>query len=221
VPISTILFDAGGTIVFPSFARIARELAAEGLAADPAALARVDAEVRFEIDRPEIIAATTDGSRFRRYLDALVEKVGLARVPDAAFARLDAYHNTHNLWEDVPPDVPVALEALHGRFRLGVVSNANGTVRAKLARVNLARFFETVVDSHEEGIEKPDPRIFQVALGRMGVAAGETAYVGDIFHVDVVGAIAAGLKPFLLDPMGLHAGRPVQRIRALAELAAA
>jgi putative hydrolase of the HAD superfamily len=87
--------------------------------------------------------------------------------------------------------------------------------------VNLARFFETVVDSHEEGIEKPDPRIFQVALGRMGVAAGETAYVGDMFHVDVVGAIAAGLKPFLLDPTGLHAGRAVQRIRALAELAAA
>ena len=66
--------------------------------------------------------------------------------------------------------MPAALEPLRGRFRLGVVSNANGTVRAKLARVNLARFFETIVDSHEEGIEKPDPRLFQIALARMGVA---------------------------------------------------
>jgi putative hydrolase of the HAD superfamily len=216
-----MLFDVGGTIVFPSFARIARELAADGLAADPAALARADAQVRFELDRPEIIAATTDGSRFRRYLDALARKVGLDGVPDDAFARLDGYHRAHNLWEDVPPDVPAALETLRARFRLGVVSNANGTVRAKLRRVNLARFFEIIVDSHEEGIEKPDPRLFEIALGRMGSLAGETAYVGDLFHVDIVGAAAAGLKPFLLDPAGLHAGRAVERIRALGELAAA
>jgi putative hydrolase of the HAD superfamily len=221
VPITTILFDAGGTIVFPSFRRIADELGAGGLAADPADLARADAEVRFELDRPEVIAATTDGSRFRRYLDGLARKVGLDRVPDPVFARLEAYHNSHNLWEDVPPDVPAALASLRGRFRLGVVSNANGTVRAKLARVNLAAFFETVVDSHEEGVEKPDPRIFAVALARLGVRSTETAYVGDLFHVDVVGARAAGLKPFLLDPAGLHAGRAVDRIRALAELAAA
>ena len=219
--ITTILFDAGGTLVFPSFERIARELAADGLHTDPTALARADAHVRFGIDRPEIIAATTDDSRFRRYLDALVREVGINHLPDEVFARLDAYHRAHNLWEDVPPDVPAALEALRGRFRLGVVSNANGTVRAKLARLNLARFFETIVDSHEEGVEKPDPRIFHVALARMGIEARETAYVGDLFHVDVVGAHAAGLKAFLLDPLDLYAGRAVARIRALGELAAA
>ena len=55
----------------------------------------------------------------------------------------------------------------------------------------------------------------------MGVAAAETAYVGDLFHVDVVGAAAAGLTPYLLDPFDLHAARTVARIRALDELAAA
>jgi len=87
--ITTILFDAGGTLVFPSFGRIARELGAEGAAADPAALARADAGVRFEIDRPEVIAATSDGSRFRRYLDTLAGAAGLPRMPAAAFERLD------------------------------------------------------------------------------------------------------------------------------------
>jgi putative hydrolase of the HAD superfamily len=218
VPITTILFDAGGTLVFPSFERIARELAADGVAADPMALARADAIVRFGIDRPEIIAATTDDSRFRRYLDALVRQVGIERLPDPVFARLDAYHRAHNLWEDVPPDVPAALEILRGRFRLGVVSNANGTVRAKLVRLNLAPFFETIIDSHEEGIEKPDPRLFHVALARMGVQAHETAYVGDLYHVDIVGAVAAGLRPVLLDPLDLHKERTVDRIRELSEL---
>jgi putative hydrolase of the HAD superfamily len=218
--ITTILFDAGGTLVFPSFARIARELGAEGVVADPAALARADARVRFEIDRPEVIAATTDGGRFRRYLDALAGAAGLTRMPDPAFERLDAYHRLHNLWEDVPAEVPAALDRLSGRVRMGVVSNANGTVRAKLARVGLARYFELVIDSHEVGIEKPDPRIFALALERMGVSPAEAAYVGDLYHVDVVGAAAAGLGAFLLDPFDLYEGSPVTRIRSLAELPA-
>ena len=220
VPITTILFDAGGTLVFPSFDRIARELAAHGVVADPAALARADARVRFEIDRPDVIAATTDGGRLRRYFDALAGAAGLARMPEPVFERLDAYHRIHNLWEDVPPDVPAALERLRGRVRMGVISNANGTVRAKLARVGLAGYFELVVDSHEEGIEKPDPRIFALALARMGVPAAEAAYVGDLYHVDVVGAAAAGLDAYLLDPFDLHRGSPAPRIRSLAELPA-
>jgi putative hydrolase of the HAD superfamily len=219
--VKTILFDAGGTLVFPSFSRIAAELAADGIAADASALQRADARVRFEMDRAEVIAATTDGSRFRRYLDALARAAGPERVPDATFARLDEYHRQHNLWEDVPADVPAALAHLRTRYRMGVVSNANGTVRAKLERVGLAGFFETIVDSHEEGVEKPDPRLFAVALGRMGVAAADTAYVGDLYHVDVVGASAAGLTPFLLDPFDLYGHLPVSRVRALAELGAA
>ena len=218
--ITTILFDAGGTLVFPSFGRIARELAAEGAPADPAALARADARVRFELDRPEVIAATTDGSRFRRYLDALAGAAGLPRMPDPVFARLDSYHRVHNLWEDVPAEVPAALDRLRGRVRMAVVSNANGTVRAKLARVGLAGYFELIVDSHEVGIEKPDPRIFALALERMGVAPAEAAYVGDLYHVDVVGAVAAGLSAFLLDPFDLHQRSSVTRIRSLAELPA-
>jgi putative hydrolase of the HAD superfamily len=218
VPITTILFDAGGTLVFPGFDRIARELAAHGVLADPTALARADARVRFELDRPDVIAATNDGGRFRLYLDALAGASGLRRMPEPVFARLDAYHRVHNLWEDVPPDVPAALERLRGRVRMGVVSNANGTVRAKLARVGLAGYFELVVDSHEEGIEKPDPRIFALALARMGVSAAEAAYVGDLYHVDVVGAAAAGLSAYLLDPFDLYRGSPVPRVRSLAEL---
>jgi putative hydrolase of the HAD superfamily len=218
---TTILFDVGGTLAFPSFARIAAALADAGHPAAAAELARADAEVRFAMDRPEVIGATTDQQRFRRYLEALGRAAGVDPLPDRVFEALDAYHRVHNLWEEIPPDVPGALERLGSGFRLGVVSNANGTVRAKLGRVGLARFFEVIVDSHDEGVEKPDPRIFQLALRRMGVEPAEAAYVGDLYHVDVVGAQAAGLRPFLLDPFGLHAARAVARVRALDELAVA
>jgi putative hydrolase of the HAD superfamily len=218
VPITTILFDAGGTLVFPNFRRIADEMGAHGLVADAAALAGADARVRFELDRPDVIASTTDYGRFRRYFDALAGEAGLERLPDPVFHSLDHYHRVHNLWEDVRSDVPAALDRLRGRVRMGVISNANGTVRAKLERVGLAGYFELIVDSHEEGIEKPDPRIFARTLERMGVRPSEAAYVGDLYHVDVVGAAAAGLAPFLLDPFDLYGSAPVPRIRSLGEL---
>ncbi len=221
--ITTLLLDAGGTLVFPNFRRIADEFAKDGVNVDAAALARADAQVRFRIDNPDIIrriATENDETRWYRYIENLLRHCGAPDVPAAVVARLKEYHDTQNLWEDVPPDVPAALDALARRFRLGVVSNADGTVRAKFERLGLAGRFETIVDSHEEDIEKPDPRIFRVALRRMKVGASETAYVGDLYHVDVVGARAAGLHAVLLDPLGLHADKPCPRVASLADLAA-
>jgi putative hydrolase of the HAD superfamily len=219
MPINALLLDAGGTLVFPNFARIADEFARCGAACPADALARAEAGVRFALDRADFIAGTDDTERWTRFMENLARGAGLTDMPAAAFERLKEYHDTHNLWEDVPSDVPAALDALRARFRLGVVSNANGTVRAKLGRLGLGDRFETVVDSHEEEIEKPDPRLFRVALRRMNLRPDETAYVGDMYHVDVVGARAAGLTPVLLDPHGLHLDKPCLRVGSLADVA--
>jgi len=221
MPLSTLLLDAGGTIVFPNFRRIADEFAKDGVVVAAGALAHADARVRLHIDNPDIIrriATENDETRWFRYIENLLRYCGAADVPAAVVTRLKQYHDAQNLWEDVPADVVPALESLRSRFRLGVVSNANGTVRAKLERLGLARFFETVVDSHEEEVEKPDPRIFRVALRRMRVRPEEAAYLGDLYHVDVIGARAAGLTAFLLDPLGLHTDKPCPRVASLADL---
>src|SRR5439155_821366 len=64
-----------------------------------------------------------------------------------------------------------------------------------------------VVDSGEVGVEKPNPRIFELALARAGVAAAEAAYIGDFYSIDVKGATAAGLRAVLLDPGGFWGAR--------------
>ncbi len=215
-----LLLDAGGTLVFPNFRRIADEFARDGVTVDPAHLAAAEARVRFEIDRPEIIRSTDDADRWAQYMGNLCRAAGVANLPVDAFARLKQYHDTENLWEDVPQDVPPALELLARDFRLGIVSNANGTVRRKFERLGLAHRFEVIVDSQEEGIEKPDPRLFRVALRRMKVRADETAYVGDLFHVDVAGARAAGLHAILLDPHGFYIDRACPRASSLADACA-
>jgi HAD superfamily hydrolase (TIGR01509 family) len=102
--------------------------------------------------------------------------------------------------------------------KLVVVSNANGKLKVLFERLDLARRFDVLLDSHEEGVEKPDPRFFEIALERSGARRGETLHVGDLYHVDVQGARSAGLDAVLLDTADLYAGFDCRRIRSLGEL---
>ncbi len=216
--ITTLLFDVGGTLVFPSWQRISDELAREGIEIAPELLAAREPHARHAIDQTTLAGRTRDPDQWGAYFDRIARACGALGIPAAALARLRAYNEAHNLWEHVSPEVPRVLEALRAHYRLGVVSNADGSVPRKLAQLGLADAFDAIVDSGAEGIEKPDPRIFELALVRMGARADETAYVGDIYHVDVIGARAARLVPILLDPCELHTDKDCHRVRALEEL---
>jgi putative hydrolase of the HAD superfamily len=219
--ITHLFFDAGNTLVFPNFRLIAEKLAARGPRVAAEDLERGEQKARYELDDPELIRTSTDHSRWTLYFETIFRFCGVteAALVRDVLAELEAIHKVSNLWEIVPPDVPPALQELQPRFRLSVISNANGTVREKLRRVGLLGFFDMVLDSHEEGIEKPDPRIFRAALERTGARAERSLYIGDMYHIDVAGARAAGMEVVLLDPGGLHGDKPVRRIPGLGALA--
>jgi FMN phosphatase YigB (HAD superfamily) len=87
-------------------------------------------------------------------------------------------------------------------------------------RVGLGGRFDHVLDSHDWGVEKPDPQLFHLALTRSGARAATTIHVGDFFHIDVEGARAAGLADaVLLDPANLYAESACTRIARLDEVA--
>jgi HAD superfamily hydrolase (TIGR01509 family) len=218
--ITHLFFDAGNTLVFPNFALVAEKLAAKGARVSAEELERGEQRARFDLDQADVIRGSNDGKRWTLYFETIFRYCGVTDAPvvRAVLGELQAIHQVSNLGEVVPPDVPPALEALRGRFKLSVISNANGTVREKLRRVGLLGFFETVLDSHEEGIEKPDPRIFHAALERTGARAETSLYIGDIYHIDVAGARAAGMEAVLLDPADLHRDKPVRRIAGIGAL---
>jgi putative hydrolase of the HAD superfamily len=119
----------------------------------------------------------------------------------------------------VPDDVVPTLSALRALgLKLVVVSNANGRLRHLFDRLGLTSYFDVLFDSFEEGVEKPDPRLFHIALERSGSAASATMHVGDLYHIDVVGARAAGLAAVLLDAAALYEGYDCPRIRRISEL---
>src|SRR5262249_8854305 len=155
------------------------------------------------------------------YFNLVLTEAGvpLSDATRAALAELHDYHREDNLWETVPTDVPPTLERLRGLgLRLVVVSNANGTLHAAFRRLGLSPLVGVRMDSFHEGVEKPAPRLFQLALERAGARGDSTIHVGDLYHVDVVGARAAGLRAVLLDPVGLYEGYDCPRVRTLGEL---
>ncbi len=164
---------------------------------------------------------TTDASRGWLFFDLILKHAGVDRsdATAAALSNLHEYHRASNLWEYVPPDVVPALEALRARaLHLVVVSNANGTLRAHMDRLRMTPLFDTVLDSADEGVEKPDPRFFRIALERSGARRESTIHVGDLYHVDVVGARNAGLRGVLLDEASLRPDADCPRVRTLGEL---
>ena len=220
--IETLFLDAGGVLVFPNWTRVSDALARHGVQIDAVALAAADPRAKRRLDLGDTIQGTTDLQRGWVYFNLVLTEAGVELGPatEAALAELHAYHTTQNLWETVPADVAPALE----RFRalglhLVVVSNANGTLHGMFDRLGLSRYFDVLLDSCREGIEKPDPRLFHLALERAGARAETTVHVGDLYHVDVVGGRSAGLRAVLLDPAGLYDGYDCLRVRSLGELA--
>jgi putative hydrolase of the HAD superfamily len=217
-----ILFDLGNTLHHLDHAWIADCLTAHGhpvsarrvQEAEYRGKAAVDARFRAGGD------AGTDSTRQVDYVGVILDALGVARARQAAIAAaLQAENRRHSLWRVMHPDTPDVLAALRARgLRLAVVSNADGRVAGALAAGGIAAHFTAIIDSHVVGVEKPDPRIFHLALEACDVAAQEALLVGDIYEIDVRGARNAGVEAVLIDPLGLYGEVDCRRIAGLAEL---
>ena len=221
MPIETVFLDAGGVLVNPNWTRVSAALASHGVVVSAERLSAAEPHAKKRLDTGDLIRATNDQQRGWTYFNLVLGEAGIALsdATDAGLAELHAYHQQFNLWETVSDDTKPTLAALRARgFRLAVVSNANGTLHRAFARLGLTDTVDAVFDSCDEGVEKPDPRFFQLALDRVGANAATTVHVGDLFHVDVVGARAAGIEPVLLDIANLYPDADCTRVRALSEL---
>ena len=223
--LDAILFDAGGTLIELDYAFIAARAAERGRRFELDALRRAEGQARLAVDRHAQRGnggLTSDGDRRPSYFGTLLDAAGLAASErDAVVRELEAEHARENLWRRVAPGAIAALAALRARdLRLAVVSNADGRVEAMLRGMGLSEHLELVVDSHYEGIEKPDPEIFLRAADRLGVRVERACYVGDIHAIDVLGARRAGLAPVLIDAVGIYTGLDCPTIRHLDELVA-
>jgi putative hydrolase of the HAD superfamily len=122
-------------------------------------------------------------------------------------------------WDQILPGTRSELQRFRERYRIGVISNADGRIDAVLRRCGIADCFLSIIDSGLVGYEKPHPEIFRQALKSLNATAEESLYVGDVYSVDYLGAKRAGLQAMLMDVPGAYADKGVPRVESLEELA--
>ncbi len=219
--ITTILFDAGGTLVHVDHGFIQKELRRVGVTVSRRQVREAEGASKAAIDRRmQNATPDTDDTRRQPYFAAMLQQLGVElQLAAQLLQTLETAHRRDNLWRTMLPSTPGVLTQLRERgLTLGVVSNADGRITSILQRCGLAQFFQVIVDSHEVGVEKPDPRIFDFALTRAQARPEHTLYVGDIYSVDVIGAERAGIQPILLDSAGYAPPAPCKKIKHLRAL---
>jgi putative hydrolase of the HAD superfamily len=85
------------------------------------------------------------------------------------------------------------LARLARRYRLGVITNFYGNADRLLAEAGLAPYVGVIIDSAKAGVRKPDPQIFEAALGALALPAAQAVYVGDSYGQDIRPAKQVGL----------------------------
>ena len=215
-------FDAGNTLVHLRFDRMAEAFAAEGVGREVEAIRAAERRARVRLDPVVAGEGTTEGlDVMQAYLRLILEELGVlwdGRGP-RLLTRLRALGRVEPLWGEPDPDARAVLGELRRRgLSVGVISNSDGTAEQSLRDAGLLDAVDFVLDSHLVGVEKPDPRIFRLALARAAVAPGEAAFVGDLYSIDVLGARRAGMIGILMDPIGAWGERDCPRARDLVEV---
>ncbi len=136
--------------------------------------------------------------RLELILGALGEK-----LPDDEMSELIRRHEEMELefMPDIVPGVKDAIARLHGKYKLGVISDAifspGRALRKLLDHYGLLQFFDVFVFSDELGRSKPDPAVFDAACRGLGVAPHELVHIGDREHNDILYAKRLGVNAVL------------------------
>lgn len=229
-PLEAVVFDAGGTLVRLDFEWMSDWLTRSGHGITAATLRDAEVEGRRRYDASAAGPHAEEGGTpplgragdTRAYLGGTLEAAGVpARLRGAAIEAFLERHRTYGLWMRPVEGARETLDRLATTgLRLACVSNSDGRAEWHLEQCGVRHGLEFVVDSEIVGFEKPDPRIFGVALDRLQVAPERAVYVGDIRCVDEAGARAAGMHFVLLDPRGDYGPPGVPAVREIAELPA-
>jgi putative hydrolase of the HAD superfamily len=208
--LEAVLLDAGGVLILPHARRLADALRPLGVPVPDRA--RVERAHYLAVRALDTVAETQvePGTYLEAFVDALELPAQRKADACAAVQRVWSRPSLYS-WRSRVRGTGLGLRRLAATgLKLGVISNADGTVERQLRRAGICQIgpgrgtpMVVIVDSAVFGVAKPDPSIFQHAVAALKVAPARSLYVGDSLRFDVRGAAAAGLRPVHFDPYRL------------------
>ena len=79
------------------------------------------------------------------------------------------------------------------KYKIGVIANQSLGTEKRLAQHGIMQYIDLVVASAEEGVAKPDKRIYEIALERSNCKPGDAVMIGDRIDNDIVPANLMGM----------------------------
>ncbi len=214
-------FDLGHTLLFPRYEVFAELAETAGLKLGESDFTRMEARLRPWFDE---VVTTGEGLEtavwedyYRRFFSGLGAP---AESVDPILIELGHRHEEGvGLWTVPAPDAEATLRRLR-ELGLAVVcvSNNDGRLVEMVERQGWGHYFDLLVDSHDVGFTKPDPRIFRPVFDELDLEPAELLHVGDYYSVDVAGARRAGSTGILYDPAGSYEKVDCPVITALGEV---
>ena len=135
--------------------------------------------------------------RFRR----LFQTAGVEADEALAAATASAYRDAYLTARRPIDGARALLTALHPRARIAIVTNnLLNEQREKLRHCGLDGHIDVLIASEEAGVSKPDPRIVEIALERVGARPDEAVMIGDSWENDILGSQAAGIRAVWFHP---------------------
>lgn len=184
-----IFLDLGGTLLYPPsgsfmFSNLAKQyFPPDRLRAMPqervkAAKDQAARERAAEHSRP-ILSIEEEYEIFLRYYTVLSAELGLdlseGEVQAVAEDKVYNKDDNYRLFDDTRK----TLDALHGKYKLGIISDTWPSIVPLLEHFDILKYFDCTTFSFELGTLKPDPRMFRDALSKMGLPPEQTIFVDD------------------------------------------
>ena len=166
--IKWIFFDIGSTLVDESIAyrnRIERTIA--------------NTDISYADFYQRMVEISKHDQNSYKYI---IEEYGLKKAP----------WNSED--EFVYPEAKECLSELSKHYKIGIIANQELGSEQRLEKLGLFKYIDLVIASSEEGVAKPDLRIFQIALDRANCKPEEAVMVGDRIDNDIIPANIIGMK---------------------------
>ncbi len=201
-----IFFDLGGTLIYPPsgswmFSELAYRYFPKEKLAEPSVRAAMDRASKRLDERHLLHTTDEEYAQFYEYYRAVSEALPELGLTDGDLRTVteDKVYNKADNYRLFDSSVET-LKAVRGRYRLGIISDTWPSIVPLLEYLDILKYFDCVTFSFELGTFKPDQRMYQDALSKMGLPAENTVFIDDSAR-NLEGAEKAGINPVLIREM--------------------